>query len=648
MAACANGCRLGGRPQTVFADSAAWLSRRCCRPRANVFCRKCQELRKSSSRTLPALLQCSVPGSGADAAALAASHEHTCQSAARASSFAHATETTDAVVREGSAPSASPQKQTSSFGHPAHTHFAVARSTHASVLLNFSGSLTHRRFYSEAKGQTAALATMQDPVEVLNFFAVNELASTHLLVSCLRRVSALCDKRKPVLESVSKDERLQKLIQVITQRADDCDARCLVDLCWAVWGFRAAPDVVEQLMNRMANVIVRRENAFTPKQLGTIAFTFSWFRGTPTDTVADFVLAECVKLLPEMEPFHVTLLFGSLRRMRCLNRDVANLMIEKLTDDVDRFTSDDVVGVLRALAANSITRGFLLRRVATLVFDNMDSFTPKQLASILNSLSLLRFLTVENGEELLSRLRSSLYELPATSVAEILEALTILNFPRPEAVRTCIDLIAEKNGAVETEVWLRDHMVIVAHAVIQFQLYDKNPVVKPLLEEVFRSRVNSSRTHHRVEEIIHALELEKASPRVDVPPNWRAMVDQANREEQARLEYSGLQNELTLVLDSLRGKFQLQIQKNQPAGPYNVQFLDDETKICLEIDYPCCRTPHIIKGRHLKQLGYRYLLVDCWQWRRLRSEAEQTVFLKQLLSGPLLELGRLESDEPEH
>ncbi|KYF43056.1 putative Pb-reticulocyte-binding protein [Toxoplasma gondii ARI] len=511
-----------------------------------------------------------------------------------------------------------------------------------------NGFWNQRRMYTEARGQTAALAAMQDPVEVLNFAGSNEMASTYLLVSCLRRVSALCDKKHAVLETVAKDERLQRLIQLISPHVDDCDARCLVDLCWAVWGFRGAPDVVEPLLNRMASVVVRRENAFTPKQLGTIAFTFSWFRGAPTDTVADFVLAECVKLLPEMEPFHVTLLFGSLRRMRCLNRDVANLMIEKLTDDIDRFTSDDVVGVLRALASNSITRGFLLRRVATLVFDNLDSFKPKQLASVLNSLTLLRFLTVENGEELFSCLSGSLSELPAASIAEILEALTILNFPRPEVVRTCLDLLAEKNGLISQGSWVRDHMIIAAHAVIQFQLYDKNPVVKPLLEELFRSRVNSSRTQHRVEEVIHALDLEKASPRVDVPPYWRAMIDQANREEQARLEHSGLQNELTLVLDSLRGKFQLQIQKNQQAGPYSVQFLDDETKICIEIDYPCCRTPHIIKARHLKQLGYHYLLVDCWQWRRLRSEAEQTVFLKQLLSGPLLEVGRLEGVEPDN
>ncbi|CBZ54664.1 conserved hypothetical protein [Neospora caninum Liverpool] len=641
------GSRLGGRPQAV-AYSALWGSRRCARLRIDPQV-EYRNLRKVLSSTKSPLLLRFLNVSSAKVDVLA-SPVHAHRSAAADSSSPAVSDALMAANslrfnHEGKTASRPDGGRAASFRHAATApvvdaeQFCVSRN---------AAWWTPRRMYTEARGQIAAVAAMQDPVEVLNFAGANELASTYLLVSCLRRVSALCDKKHAVLESVAKDERLHRLIQLITQHLDDCDGRCLVDLCWAVWGFRAAPEAVEQLLNRMANVVVRRENAFSPKQLGTIAFTFSWFRGGPTDTVADFVLAECVKLLPEMEPFHVTLLFGSLRRMRCLNRDVANLMIEKLTDDIDRFTSDDVVGVLRALAANSITRGFLLRRVATLVFDNLDSFKPKQLASILNSLALLRFLTVENGEELYSCLSGSLSELPSASLAEILEALTILNFPRSEAARTCIDLLAEKNGPVSQGLWVRDHMIIAAHAVIQNQLYDKNPVVKPLLEELFRSRVNSSRTHHRVEEVIHALDLEKASPSVDVPPQWRAMVDQANREEQARLEHSGLQNELTLVLDSLRGKFQLQIQKNQQAGPYNVQFLDDETKICIEIDYPCCRTPHIIKARHLKQLGYHYLLVDCWQWRRLRSEAEQTVFLKQLLSGPLLEVGRLEGVEPDN
>lgn len=114
-----------------------------------------------------------------------------------------------------------------------------------------------------------------------------------------------------------------------------------------------------------------------------------------------------------------------------------------------------------------VSRGFLLRRISTLVFDNMDSFHPRQLSSIFESLALLRFLTLENAEELLARLTPAVTRLPTKHIMNILNGLVVLDFPRVEPVRTCVDAVT-KDGVTALP---RTHAIGVAHALLQFQIY---------------------------------------------------------------------------------------------------------------------------------------------------------------------------------
>lgn len=107
-----------------------------------------------------------------------------------------------------------------------------------------------------------------------------------------------------------------------------------------------------QLAKRAADVVVRRENAFTPKQVACLAYSFSWCGGECVDTVGDFLVTEALKVLAEMDPGDLSTLYAAMQRMRLLSRETANLIFEKLTDDVDRFTCADVVSVLRAMASS--------------------------------------------------------------------------------------------------------------------------------------------------------------------------------------------------------------------------------------------------------------------------------------------------------
>ena len=72
---------------------------------------------------------------------------------------------------------------------------------------------------------------------------------------------------------------------------------------------------------------------------------------------------------------------------------------------MDRFSSRDICDALKVLADLGLARGFLLRRLAQLSFENLHVFSMKQLTGVLYSLAKLRFVVKANVEDVLDHLR---------------------------------------------------------------------------------------------------------------------------------------------------------------------------------------------------------------------------------------------------
>lgn len=176
--------------------------------------------------------------------------------------------------------------------------------------------------------------------------------------------------------------------------------------------------------------------------------------------------------------------------------------------------------------------------------------------------------------------------------------------------------------------------------------------LKSILSTVFQRQPPQNRIPlMKLFDVICALELESKALGISVPPTWKAACDDADRFEMDRLENSRLHNEIVMRFDHLRGtangtRWQLRMQRNQPCGPYRVDMLDEETNIILDLEIISWPTSRLIKHRLLESLGFRTLRLGYWEWRRARTEEDQTAFLErevaQLLEGssPMASLTR--------
>merc|ERR1712172_119562 len=112
-----------------------------------------------------------------------------------------------------------------------------------------------------------------------------------------------------------------------------------------------------------------------------------------------------------------------------------------MSDEIDRFTSRDVIEVLAVSSRLGLARGFLLRRICTLAFENLTQFTPRQLARMAYSLAKLRFLARHMADDILDNLRPNFGRLGVSMISEVLFSLAMINSRhQQEDVRRLIEL----------------------------------------------------------------------------------------------------------------------------------------------------------------------------------------------------------------
>merc|ERR1719216_17924 len=108
--------------------------------------------------------------------------------------------------------------------------------------------------------------------------------------------------------------------------------------------------------------------------------------------------------MDDFEPTQCVLLLETFRRWGVFDKQLVDLIVERMCDEVDRFTARDVVDALAVISRIGLARGFLLRRLCTLVFENLHQFTPRELTKMAYSLAKLRFLADGNADDLVDAL----------------------------------------------------------------------------------------------------------------------------------------------------------------------------------------------------------------------------------------------------
>lgn len=395
--------------------------------------------------------------------------------------------------------------------------------------------------------------------------------------------------------------------------------------------FRTSTPELSELAQRLGEVVVRREDAFSPRNLTSIALTLA-VRGVRDQAAVEFVRTEALKLINDFDPSHCSMLLEAFRRWGVFDRELVDLAVERMSDEVDRFAARDVVEAFAVISRLGLARGFLLRRLCTLAFENLRQFTPRELTAMSYALAKLRFLAHNNVEDICDAVAPDIGRLKPSQLSELLYAIAMTDSRHQlDLVRTAIDqYMADPSKKTLTS------MVDFAWSICALGLVPENGNdLKTVLNSMFERGPPQNRVPlMKLFDVICALELEHKALGITIPAAWKAACDDADRFEMDRLENSRLHNEIVMRFDHLRGtangtKWQLRMQRNQPCGPYRVDMLDEETQIALDIEIISWPTSRLLKHRMLDKLGYKTLRLNYWDWRRARSEEDQNAFLER-------------------
>eukprot|EP00441_Pelagodinium_beii_P003545 CAMPEP_0197691952 /NCGR_PEP_ID=MMETSP1338-20131121/110436_1 /TAXON_ID=43686 ORGANISM="Pelagodinium beii, Strain RCC1491" /NCGR_SAMPLE_ID=MMETSP1338 /ASSEMBLY_ACC=CAM_ASM_000754 /LENGTH=490 /DNA_ID=CAMNT_0043274561 /DNA_START=131 /DNA_END=1603 /DNA_ORIENTATION=+ len=474
---------------------------------------------------------------------------------------------------------------------------------------------------------------MTDALEVLDFMDKHSDSDTRTHEAALRSLGRLA--AGPKYQEVVGDARFHAILSSLASRLDDCDARTLSMIADASARFRISTPELSDMAQRLAEVVTRREDAFNPRSLANVAIALS-IRGVRDVPTVEFIRNEAIKLMDDLEPAHCVMILEAFRRWGVFDRQLVDMVVERMSDEVDRFTARDLVDALAVISRLGLARGFLLRRLCTLAFENLQQFTPRELAKMAYALAKLRFLAQSNIDELADTLAPDLHKLVGSQVSELLYALAMADAKHQlDLARTLVAQYVDSPGGVPA--MSGGSLIDVAWSLAALDLVDEHkPEFKAVLNEIF---VNRTPPQNRIPlmklfDVVNALELEYKDLGISVPAAWKAACDDADRFEMDRLETARLHNEIVMRFDNLRGtangmKWQLRMQRNQTCGPYRVDMLDEETKTALDLEIISWPTSRHLKHRMLENLGYRVLRLQYWDWRRARTEEDQNIFLER-------------------
>lgn len=283
---------------------------------------------------------------------------------------------------------------------------------------------TGRGFGSAALAQldvreSSALEHLTSSIDVLSFYAAQDHNDPIQSVAVFKQLAQLAKTERNSVKTTIADGRFHQLLSDVSSNLDDLDARHLVVVAGCVAGFRTTTEELTFLTSALADAARKRPNAFTPNALASLTLAFA-ARRYEDEELLFFMTSESKKVISEAQCFEVILLLDGLNRWGVFDRELVDMGVERLSDQLDRFTSRDVTHLLGVMGQMSLARGFLIRSTAKMLFENLHQFTPRQLSSSLYALTRLRFTTQDQVLQALRVLQPEISLIPLGSVSELL------------------------------------------------------------------------------------------------------------------------------------------------------------------------------------------------------------------------------------
>ncbi|CAE7305808.1 Pol [Symbiodinium natans] len=161
-----------------------------------------------------------------------------------------------------------------------------------------ASALCARRTYLESMDRSVTVYSFTDPMELLNFMDANSDSDLRTFEAALRTLGRL--SAGPAYKEVVGDGRFHAILSALATRLDDCDATMLSKISDASARFRTTTPELADLAQRLAEVVCRREDMFSPRNLANVAIALA-LRGVRDVPTVEFVRNE-VWLIPPPPP----------------------------------------------------------------------------------------------------------------------------------------------------------------------------------------------------------------------------------------------------------------------------------------------------------------------------------------------------------
>jgi len=481
-----------------------------------------------------------------------------------------------------------------------------------------------------------ALRGMEKPDDVLAFYSENADMNLDTLETTLRQLA----KKQRNSASVVRDDRFNHLLSQLTGRLADMDAKSLTMIADASARFRETTNELQEFATNVANACCGRPNAFSPRHLSTLALALS-YRHIRDPEVSDFVRKEAINSIMDAEPNHCVLYLEAFRRWGIFDRELTDAIVERMQDEIDRFMSKDVVESIQVLARLGLGRGWLLKRLATLAFENLHQFTPKQNVAILSSLTKLRFLTMGNVDDIVETLLQDLDKLNAVQLSDLLFSLAFVNHANEDLIKQLTRRLLDELQTTKGETpWLHP-VVNGAWAMCVYpQIWNEEETTRfmELFNNIVERPVPRNREWlNKMYEVFQAVDRDWTSCKLSIPASWRSACDESDRMEQNKTEISRLHAEILTRMDraaktqKMLRTLNLELKSNVEIAGWRADFGDEKMKLVIDVETINRVTSRDLKRRLMEQDGLKVVVLDYWQWRQCRTEEDQTLFVSRKL-----------------
>lgn len=487
-----------------------------------------------------------------------------------------------------------------------------------------------RRFAARSLQTKHLVRTFESRNEALEFYDEHTDLSVGQLEPVFSQIVFIESNTKaPVSDDLFKDERFIRFLLQATSDIENCETVHLVRYAMAISKLslpRGGCREISELARRIGDIATRRLNAFSPTTLSQLVFGLGT-RGVSDPQFVDFVRMESLKMMQDFSPENAITMLEGFRRIGVFNRDLTDNLVERLTDEVDRLTSKDIVNCVSVFSKLGLGRGFLLRRLSRLSYENLSLFEEKQLVRLLGGLARLRFTTSAGVDEILSFLETrGLSKVTCSQACELLFATALTKSYSGEStvLNKLVEIIHQGLDSLSVT-----SMMDAAWALAVLDETDQYAsVFKRISDRIFSIPPPSNRQLLlKALELIPAVYDEKNSQ-----SQWKAATKEAEKLEMNRFDSARLHSEVLSLIESItwpNHKITLQRNVEVGGGLFRVDFFSEALNLVIDIDTLSRPTTLVLKHRLLAQrAGIKTVALGYWDLRRMKTFEEQQTWIK--------------------